>query len=77
MKKKSVITFLMAHFLLWGVFLLILSSTPGSFQNVTRTSELFSLKSSAVDFSNVTIISDGYSGVYWNNDTSLNRNHSG
>ncbi len=60
----------MAQLLLWGVFSLILSSTPVSYQNDTRTSEFFNLKSSAVDFSNVTVISDGFGGVYWNDDDS-------
>ncbi len=73
MKKKSTITkFLMTELLLWGVFSLILSSTPVSFQNVTRTSESFNLKSSAMDFSNATVISDGFSGTYWNDDNSYN-----
>jgi hypothetical protein len=72
MKKKSAITkFLMVQLLLWGVFSLILSSTPTSFQNVTRTSESFNLKSSTADFSNATVISDGFGGVYWNDDTSF------
>ncbi len=73
MKKKSVITkFLMAQLLLWGVFSLILSSTPVSFQNVTRTSESLNLKSSAADFSNATVISDGFGDNYWNDDSSYN-----
>ncbi|KKM91433.1 hypothetical protein LCGC14_1228580 [marine sediment metagenome] len=71
MKKESVNTkFLMFQLLFWGVFSLILSSTLVAFQNFTRISESFNLKSSAVDFSNATVISDGFSGVYWNDDHS-------
>ncbi len=73
MKKKSVITkFLMAQLLLWGVFSLILSSTPVSSQDVTRIRESLNLKSSAVDFSNATVISDGFGSIYWNDDGSSN-----
>jgi hypothetical protein len=73
MKKKSVInTFLMAQLLFWGVFSLILSSTPGSFQNVTTTSKSINPKPSAVDFSNITLISDGFGGTYWNDAISYN-----
>ncbi|KKN07487.1 hypothetical protein LCGC14_1066440 [marine sediment metagenome] len=73
MKKKSVITkFLMVQLLFWGVLSSILSSTPASFQDFTRTSESFNLKSSAADFSNATIISDGLGDIYWNDDSSYN-----
>ncbi len=73
MKKKAVITeFLMIQLLFWGIFSLILSSTPGSFQNITRTNESFNLKSSTVNFSNATVISDGFDGTYWNDAISNN-----
>ncbi len=73
MKKKSIITkFLMAQLLFWSVFSLILNTIPVSSQTVTRTSGSFSLKSSAVSFSNATVISDGFNGVYWNDDDSWN-----
>jgi len=49
-----------------------LSSTPASFQNITRPIESFNLKSSTVDFSNTTVISDGFGGVYWNDNFSGN-----
>jgi len=58
--------------LVWGVFSLILSPTQASYQYIARTKESFNIKSSTVDFSNVTVISDGFGGTYWNNDSSGN-----
>ena len=73
MKKKLAISkFLMAQLLLWGVFSLILSSTPVSFQTDTRTTDPFNLKSNAVDFLNATVISDGFGSIYWNDGSSYN-----
>ena len=73
MKKISVKHTLLLFLLLFlGVFSIILSSTPVSFQKITRTSENFNIKVSTVSFSNATVISDGYGGVYWNNDGSYN-----
>ncbi|KKM60834.1 hypothetical protein LCGC14_1537840 [marine sediment metagenome] len=63
MKKKTAITkFLMVQLLFWCFFSLILSSTPVSFQNVTKTNDSLNLKSSAVNLSNVSVISDGFGG---------------
>ncbi len=71
MKEKSIITkFFMTQFLIWGVFSLFLSSTPISILNDTKTNEFFNPKFNAVDFSNSTVISDGFGGAYWNDGAS-------
>ena len=69
MKKKSLILYvLIFQFFFCGLLLVALNPTIASFS----TGNNYDLKSSAVDFSNATVVSDGYDGSYWNNDDSNN-----
>ena len=64
MKKKSLITyFIILQFFFCGLLIVTLNSTiasPSSYND-------YDLKSSAVDFSNATVVSDGFNSNYWNN----------
>ncbi|KKL78123.1 hypothetical protein LCGC14_2027980 [marine sediment metagenome] len=72
MKKISVKhTFIMLQLLLLFVFSIILSSTPVSFQNFNGTNKEFNIKLSTANFSNISVLSDGFSGIYWNDATSF------
>ena len=63
MKKKSLIIYvLILQFSFCGILLSTLSPTIASC-NICNN---YDLKSSAVYFSNATVISDGYDGIYWN-----------
>ena len=67
MKKKSlIIYFLILQFFFCGYLLSTLSPTLASYS----TYDLSDLKSSAVDFSNATVISDGFNNSYWNDASS-------
>ncbi len=48
----------------------LLLSTLNHKTATSSTYDYYDLKSSAVDFSNATVISDGYNGIYWNHDHS-------
>ncbi|KKK89371.1 hypothetical protein LCGC14_2733760, partial [marine sediment metagenome] len=37
---------------------------------IPRVKEKLNIKLSAVDYSNATVVSDGFSGIYWNDDVS-------
>ena len=63
MKKKSlIIYFIILQFFFCGLLLSTLSPTIAS----SSTYDYYNLKSSAVDFSNATVVSDGFNGSYWN-----------
>jgi len=67
MKKKSLITyFIILQFFFCGFLVVALNPTIPS----SSTYNYYDLKSSAVDFSNATVISDGYGGSYWNDGSS-------
>jgi len=63
MKKKSLITyFIILQFFFCGLLVVALNPTiasPSSYND-------YDLKSSAVDFSNATVVSDGFDNNYWN-----------
>ncbi len=65
-KKPLIISFLILQFFFCGLLLGTLSPTIAS----CNTCNNFNLKSSAVDFSNATVISDGYEGSCWNDGDS-------
>ncbi len=66
-KKKSLIMyFIILQFLFCGLLLSTLSPTIAS----SSTYDYYDLKSSAVDFSNATVVSDGFNSSYWNDGAS-------
>ncbi len=68
MKKKSLITyFIILQFFFCGLLVVALNPTIAS----SSTYNNYDLKSSAVDFSNATVVSDGYDGIYWNDASSV------
>jgi len=69
MKKKSlIIYFLIFQLFFCGLLAVALKPTIASSSSCNN----HDLKSSAVDFSNATVISDGYNGSYWNDGRSIN-----
>ena len=63
-KKKSLTTyFIILQFIFCGLLLAALNPTIASSSSYNN----YDLKSSAVDFSNATVVSDGFNGTYWNN----------
>ena len=63
MKKKSLITyFIILQFFFCGFLLSTLIPTIAS----SSIYDYYDLKSSAVDFSNATVVSDGFNSSYWN-----------
>jgi deoxycytidylate deaminase len=67
MKKKSlIIYFIILQFFFCGVLLTTLNHKTVS----SSTCDYYDLKSSAVAFSNATVVSDGYNGSYWNDGKS-------
>ena len=67
LKKKSlIIYFIILQFFFCG----LLFSTLNHITASSSTYDYYYLKSSAVDFSNATVISDGYDGTYWNDGKS-------
>ncbi len=69
MKKKSLIIYLIIlQFFFCGFLVVVLNSTIAS----SNTCNNYDLKSSVVDFSNVTVVSDGFNSSYWNDDSSYN-----
>ena len=67
MKKKSLIIYVLI-FQLFFCGLLTVALNPITVSSSTRNN--YDLKSSAVDFSNATVISDGYNDIYWNDEDS-------
>ncbi len=69
MKKKSLILYLVIlQFLFCGLLVVALNPTidyPCSYNN-------YDLKSSAVNFTNATVVSDGFNSNYWNDGSSYN-----
>jgi hypothetical protein len=65
-KKTLIIYFIILQFFFSGLLLSTLNHKTVS----SSTYDYYDLKSSVVDFSNATVISDGYSGVYWNDGSS-------
>jgi len=69
MKKKSLITyFIILQFFFCGLLVVALNPTIAS----PNSNNDYHLKSSAVDYSNATVVSDGYDGTYWNVGSSYN-----
>ena len=67
MKKKSLIIYVVIFlFFFSGLLAVALNTTITS----SSTSNNYDLKSSAVDFSNGTVVSDGYDDIYWNDGDS-------
>ena len=63
MKKKSLIIYVLIFlFFFCGLLVVALNPTIAS----SNTSDYYDLKSSAVDFSNATVVSDGFNSSYWN-----------
>ena len=54
------------QFFFCGLLVVALNPTIAS----SSTDNIYDLKSSAVDFSNATVVSDGYDGSYWNGGSS-------
>ena len=70
MKKKSlIIYFIILQFFFCGFLLSTLSPTIASYSTCNND---YDLKSSAVDFSNATVVSDGFNSSYWNDAGSYN-----
>jgi len=68
LKKKSlIICFIILQFFFCGFFLSTLNHITAS----SSIYDYYDLKSNAVDFSNATVISDGYDGTYWNDGNSF------
>ena len=68
-KKKSLIIYvLIFQFFFCGLLSVALKPTIAS----SSTYNYYDLKSSAVDFSNATVVSDGFNSTYWNDDSSYN-----
>ena len=69
MKKNLLIIYvLILQFFFCGLLVTALNPTIAS----SSTYNDYDLKSSAVDFSNATVVSDGFDGVYWNDASSYN-----
>ena len=67
MKKKSLILYvLIFQFFFCGLLVVALNPTIASFSPGNN----YDLKSSAVDFSNATVVSDGFNSIYWNDGDS-------
>ena len=67
-KKSLIIHFIILQFFFCGLLLSTLSPTIAS----SSTCNNYDLKSSAVDFSNATVVSDGFNNSYWNDGISYN-----
>ena len=68
-KKKSFITYV----LLFQVFFCsLLGVCLNTAIASTITPDYYDLKSSSVNFSNTTVVSDGFNSIYWNDDSSYN-----
>jgi len=61
-KKSLIIYFIILQFFFCGILLSTSSPTIAS----SSTYDYYDLKSSAVDFSNATVVSDGFNSSYWN-----------
>ncbi len=67
MKKKTLIIYvLIFQFFFCGLLAVALKPTIAS----SSTYNYYDLKLSAVDFSNATVVSDGFNSSYWNDDSS-------
>jgi len=67
-KKALIIYILIFQFFFCSLLAVALNPTIAS----SSTYNYYDLKSSAVDFSNATVVSDGFNSTYWNDDYSLN-----
>ena len=66
-KKSSIIYVLIFLFFFCGILAVALNPTIAS----SSTYNNYDLKSSAVDFSNATVVSDGFNSSYWNDGSSF------
>ncbi len=66
--KKIKMSILLSSILLLSIFPLILSYYPSIFHVQEKTNNFQNLKFSAIDFTNATVISDGFNGIYWSDD---------
>ena len=65
-KKSSIIYVLIFLFFFCGILAVALNPTIAS----SSSSNDYGLRSSAVNFSNATVVSDGFNGTYWNDGSS-------
>ncbi|KKM18853.1 hypothetical protein LCGC14_1661520 [marine sediment metagenome] len=68
--RKIKISILLSSILLLGIFSLFQVSYLSMFIIQDKNNDVLNLKFSDVDYTNATVISDGFNDIYWNNEHS-------